>query len=72
MNKRIAITGMGIISSIGNNIKENLYALLNYKKGIAPIVGIATRHKNDIKVGEVLLSNKELANHLKLPNRNTY
>ena len=72
MNKRIAITGMGIISSIGNNIKENLYALLNYKKGIAPIVGIATRHKNDIKVGEVLFSNKQLANHLKLPNRNTY
>ncbi len=72
MKKRVAITGMGIISSIGNNIKDNLYSLLNYKKGIATIVGIATRHKDHIKVGEVLLSNKQLANHLKLPNRKTY
>lgn len=72
MKKRVSITGMGIISSIGNNIKDNLYSLLNYKKGIATIVGIATRHKDHIKVGEVLLSNKQLANHLKLPNRKTY
>ena len=32
MKKGVAITGMGVISSIGNSVKENLNSLLNYKK----------------------------------------
>ncbi len=72
LEKRVAITGMGIISSIGNNIEENLHALLNLKKGIAPIVNIKTHHKNHIKVGEILQTNKELADLLNLPENNNF
>jgi len=69
---RVAITGMGIMSSIGNSVEENLHALLNNKKGIAPIVNIETRHKNEIKVGEVLQTNEELSKTLNLPEEHNY
>ena len=69
---RVAITGMGIMSSIGNSVEENLHALLNNKKGIAPIVNIETRHKNEIKVGEVLQTNAELSKMLNLPEEHNY
>ncbi|CAM1348416.1 beta-ketoacyl-[acyl-carrier-protein] synthase family protein [Tenacibaculum insulae] len=69
---RVAITGMGIISSIGTTIDENFNALINHKKGIAPVVNIKTRHDKDIKVGEVLLTNKQLADNLNLPTNHNY
>ncbi|MEP3837856.1 MAG: beta-ketoacyl-[acyl-carrier-protein] synthase family protein [Algibacter sp.] len=72
MQNRVAITGMGIISSIGNTVEANLHALLNKQKGIAPIINIETRHKNDIKVGEVLQTNAQLAERLNLPANNSY
>ncbi|WP_103069771.1 beta-ketoacyl-[acyl-carrier-protein] synthase family protein [Aquimarina sediminis] len=68
----VAITGMGIISSIGNTVEENLNALISSKKGIAPIVNIQTKHKDVIKVGEVLLTNEELAERLGLIKENNY
>lgn len=68
----VAITGMGIISSIGTTVEENLHALVSSKKGIAPIVHIDTRHKDAIKVGEVLQTNEELAAQLNLPTDNNY
>ena len=68
----VAITGMGIISSIGTTVEENLHALVSSKKGIAPIVHIHTRHKDTIKVGEVLQTNEELAAQLNLPTDNNY
>lgn len=69
---RVAITGMGILSSIGSTIEDNLYALLNQKKGIAPIVNIKTRHANEIKVGEILDTNEQLAKKLNLPAGHNY
>lgn len=72
IQNRVTITGMGIISSIGNTVEANLHALLNEKKGIAPIVNIETRHKDDIKVGEILQTNAQLAESLNLPQNNTY
>ena len=33
MSKGVAITGMGIISAIGNNVAENYEALIAEKKG---------------------------------------
>jgi len=72
MKKGIAITGMGIISSIGNNVEDNLNSLLNYNKRIAPLSSIESKHKGFIKVGEVSLSNKLLADHLKLTSGKIY
>jgi 3-oxoacyl-[acyl-carrier-protein] synthase-1 len=63
---------MGIMSSIGNTLEENLHSLLHYKKGIAPIVNIETRHKKEIKVGEILQTNKQLANNLNLSKDHNY
>ena len=33
----VSITGMGIISSIGNNLEENLLGLINQKVGLNQI-----------------------------------
>jgi len=72
MSKGVAITGMGIISSIGNTVEENFQSLIDKKPGIARVQKIDTIHKNDIKVGEIELSNDELIKILDLPQSNNY
>jgi len=72
MSKGVAITGMGIISSIGKTVEENFHSLINKTPGISTIDGITTVHKDKIKVGEVKITNKELCNFLKLPTTNNY
>ncbi|MGF1558366.1 MAG: beta-ketoacyl-[acyl-carrier-protein] synthase family protein [Flavobacteriaceae bacterium] len=71
MSKGIAITGMGIISAIGNNVQENFESLVHGKSGISKITHIDTIHKNEILVGEVKATNAELEQKLRLP-PNTY
>ncbi|AZA55978.1 beta-ketoacyl-[acyl-carrier-protein] synthase family protein [Chryseobacterium shandongense] len=66
MGQKIAITGMGIISAIGNNVEENLNSLTSGKHGISDITLFETRHKGHIKTGEIKLSNAELSEKLKL------
>lgn len=72
MAKRIAITGMGIISSIGKTVEENYNALIHQKTGISIIENIETIHKDVIKVGEIKLTNHELEQLLNLPKDNNY
>lgn len=59
MNRRVAITGMGVISAIGKNVAENYFALTHNKTGIAPVKRIHTIH-NDILLGEVKYTSTEL------------
>lgn len=66
MSQKIAITGMGIISSIGNNVEENLQSLQSGKHGISDIELFETRHAGSIKTGEIKLSNAALAEKLHL------
>ena len=66
MSQKIAITGMGIISSIGNNVEENLQSLMSGKHGISDIELFETRHAGSIKTGEIKLSNAELIEKLHL------
>lgn len=66
MSQKIAITGMGIISSIGNNVEENLQSLQSGKHGISDIELFETRHQGNIKTGEIKLSNAALAEKLHL------
>jgi len=66
MSHKIAITGMGIISSIGNNVEENLNSLITGKHGISDIELFETRHAGHIKTGEIKRSNKELMQELQL------
>ena len=70
MSKGVAITGMGIISAIGNTVQENYNALVQGKTGITPIENIATVHK--VTVGEIKQTNQQLADLLGLPADNNY
>ena len=72
MYKGVAVTGMGIISSIGNTVDENFQSLIERKHGISRIKKIETIHKNSIMVGEIDLSNDELIRFLGLPKNNNY
>jgi len=72
MSKRVAITGMGIVSAIGNSVAENFDSLKNGKIGIGKISLFETRHQNEILVGEVKMSNVELENSLHLPHSHNY
>ncbi len=66
MNQGVAITGMGLISAIGNNVEENYASLISGKKGISRISQIQTAHANDIMVGEIPLTNLALEERLQL------
>jgi len=72
MKKEVAITGMGIVSAIGNSVEENLEALLTSKSGLGTSKHIKTHHKESIKVGEVRFTNAEIATQLNLPEDNNY
>ncbi len=70
--KGVAITGMGIISSIGNSVEENYFALLKGEKAITTIANIATIHNKVMKVGEIKKTNQELIDELQLLPNNNY
>lgn len=72
MNKGVAITGMGIISAIGNNVEENYTSLIERKIGISKISKINTIHKDHIMVGEIAFTNQELEQQLELSPNNNY
>lgn len=72
MGKKVAITGMGIISSIGNTVEENFNALVNGKAGISTIENLETIHSTAIKVGEIKLTNPQLEQILGLPPDNNF
>jgi len=72
MNKGVAITGMGIISAIGNNTQENFHALTHAKHGISRVDLVDTIQRDEIMVGEVKLTNDQLIEQLGLPPSNNY
>lgn len=72
MSKGVAITGMGIISAIGNNVAENYQSLIQGKKGISRVSKIKTNHVNDIMVGEIDFTNEALEQQLGLTSDNNY
>ncbi len=61
-NQSVFVAGVGVISAIGNNRIECISALQNGRTGIGPITNLRTVHKDVFPVGEVKLSNLELAN----------
>jgi 3-oxoacyl-[acyl-carrier-protein] synthase-1 len=72
MSKGVAITGMGIISAIGNTVEENYVSLVNNKIGITTIENISTVHSGEIKVGEIKKTNEQLIDELQLSSDNHY
>lgn len=56
---RILITGMGLVTSIGNNVEENLTSLINGKCGITPVEGIENMRRPFLG-GQVKLTSNQL------------
>jgi len=50
---KIFITGIGIISSLGIGVQENLIRLTEGKSGVGPIRHLKTRHSNELIAGEI-------------------
>ena len=59
MNNKIYITGIGVITAIGNNIAENFKSLKEKKSGISKITQLDTVYKDEIPVGEVKLTDDD-------------
>ena len=57
---KIFITGIGIISSLGISVQENLIRLTEGKSGVGPIRHLKTRLSNELIAGEIPYSDKEL------------
>lgn len=70
MGNGVAITGMGILSSIGLTVEENFYALTHNKPAITTIENIDTIHKDVIKVGEIKQTNSQLEAQMGLADGN--
>ncbi len=60
MSKRVYITGIGIVCSIGNNVAETLQSLLASRSGIGEITLFPTIHKGIIPMAEVKLTTDQL------------
>jgi 3-oxoacyl-[acyl-carrier-protein] synthase-1 len=59
--KRILVTGLGIITSIGNNLVENFHSLKAGHTGIGPVRLLETSHRGILPAGEIPLTDAELA-----------
>ena len=60
MPGRIFVTGLGIISGIGNNLEENLNSLLQSRSGIGKLTYLDSSLRNEILVSEVKSSTENL------------
>ena len=67
MERPVYLAGAGVISTLGNNIDENLKSLESSSAGIGPISSLNTIHSNSIPVAEVSANNIELATLAGLP-----
>lgn len=72
MQERIVITGMGIISAIGNTFEENYNALLSGQSGVGELTLFESIHRETIKVGQVKKTTEQLIAELELSSDNNY
>lgn len=63
---RVVVTGIGVISAIGNNVSENHKSLRSGKTGIGKARFLNSRYADNLLFGEVKLSNHELKELLNL------
>ena len=68
--RKIYVTGLGVISGIGQGVKENLDSLKSGKHGMGKITLFPT--VLDVPVSEVKQSNEKLKQILFLPSGKTY
>jgi 3-oxoacyl-[acyl-carrier-protein] synthase-1 len=61
MHNKVYITGCGMISAIGNNFNAMTDSVITGKTGIGAITILETNHKGKLIVGEIKLTDEELA-----------
>ncbi|NJN25604.1 MAG: beta-ketoacyl-[acyl-carrier-protein] synthase family protein [Cyclobacteriaceae bacterium] len=65
MSDRVFVSGMGIVSAIGNNRRENLDTLLNGQSGIGQAVYLNSGLVEGYLFGEVGMSTRQLSDRVK-------
>lgn len=60
MAKRVLITGIGILSSIGRNVSETIESVLASRSGIGKLRHLESSHKDEFPFAEVPWSNTQL------------
>lgn len=66
MGKKVLITGMGMITSVGKTVDESLASLVSGISGTGKAKYLETVHKETIPVSEVKYSDEQLKEHLGL------
>lgn len=66
MKDKIWITGLGVVSSIGMNVKENLDSLRSGSRGIGSMKILESVHRDSMMVGEIPLSDIQMMDMLEL------
>lgn len=61
MSKKVFVTGIGIISSIGTGVDETLHSVESSVSGIGSIQNLSTFYKDKLPAAEVKLTNEQLA-----------
>ncbi|MEI8203758.1 MAG: beta-ketoacyl-[acyl-carrier-protein] synthase family protein [Bacteroidota bacterium] len=72
MFRKVYVTGIGIISSIGNNVTENLDSLLNEKAGIRHVQHIDSIYSEQLSAGEINFKNEQLCTLLGIKSSKGY
>ena len=60
----IVVTGIGVVSAIGNSVTENHNALLNGRCGISTLQNFPSRFSGSLPCGEIKISTQELKDRL--------
>lgn len=66
MEDRVHVAGIGVISAIGNSVRETLQAFKNQTSGIGPITLFDSVYRGVLPVGEIKMTNETLCKSLSL------
>ena len=69
---RVYVTGMGIISALGENLQENHTSLINEQSGIGKAIHFESYYASILPFGEVKIGNPELKKILNLEDEPGY
>jgi 3-oxoacyl-[acyl-carrier-protein] synthase-1 len=72
MPSRIFVTGMGLISGLGNNVQENFDSLLNLRSGLGPLRHIDSVLAGELLVSEVGMTNREITHYLAIDDNQAF
>ncbi len=68
----VVVTGVGIISSIGNNLSETFNSLVEKRVGIGKISTLETNHKDEFLLGEIKFDHNQLIERARVDSNNAW